>query len=346
MRKYSLFSKKRTVMQIYIYREDFFYNKILSTSKSLVEEIQKDKDKYYTKRKIPKKNGFRTINCLEKNSALSKIQQSIRINFLNTVSIPNYVFGFVSGQSYSDYLKPHVRRKYFLRLDIKNFFENITIDTLESVFSYYFRLNDNTNNEELLLFIDLVTLDGKLPQGAITSPAVSNIVFRQLDIRINKYCKKFNIIYSRYADDLLFSSDNNFLHNDFFIKKIKYILSARGFEINKHKIRYDQDSISLNGFVIEDNIRISRSKLKGLSNVLFIIDKHKNDFDMTKVLFDINNSGLSREMENEYTLQNYLAGYRAFLLQFLDSENPEDHNYKKISKYITRIQNSIELLRG
>ena len=141
-------------MQIYIYREDFFYNKILATSKSLVEEILKDKSKYYTKRRIPKKNGFRTINCLEKNSALSKIQQSIRINFLNTISIPNYVYGFVSGQSYSDYLKPYVRRKYYLRLDIKNFFENITKDTLESVFSYYFRLNDNRNKEELLLFID------------------------------------------------------------------------------------------------------------------------------------------------------------------------------------------------
>ncbi|WP_042141890.1 reverse transcriptase family protein [Paucisalibacillus sp. EB02] len=333
-------------MQIYIYREDFFYNKILATSKSLVEEILKDKSKYYTKRRIPKKNGFRTINCLEKNSALSKIQQSIRINFLNTISIPNYVYGFVSGQSYSDYLKPHVRRKYYLRLDIKNFFENITNDTLESVFSYYFRLNDNRKKEELLLFIDLITLDGKLPQGAITSPTISNIVFRQLDIRINKYCKKFNINYSRYADDLLFSSDNNFLHNHFFIKKIKYIISTRGFEINKHKIRYDQDSISLNGFVIEDSIRLSRSKLKGLSNTLFIIDKHRSNFDITKVLSDINNSGLNREIENKYSLLNYLAGYRAFLLQFLDRENPEDYYNKKISKYVNRIQNSIELLRG
>ncbi|AIF42417.1 reverse transcriptase family protein [Virgibacillus sp. SK37] len=333
-------------MQIYIYREDFFYNKILATSKSLVEEILKDKSKYYTKRKIPKKNGFRTINCLEKNSALSKIQQSIRINFLNTISIPNYVYGFVSGQSYSDYLKPHVRRKYYLRLDIKNFFENITNDTLESVFSYYFRLNDNKNNEELLLLIDLITLDGKLPQGAITSPTISNIVFRQLDIRINKYCKKFNINYSRYADDLLFSTDNKFLHNDFFIKKIKYILSTRGFELNKHKIRYDQDSISLNGFVIEDNIRISRSKLKGLSSTLFIIDKHRSNFDITKLLSDINNSGLNREIKNKYSLLNYLAGYRAFLLQFLDRENPEEYYNKKVSNYVIRIQNSIELLRG
>ncbi|WP_096187066.1 reverse transcriptase family protein [Evansella halocellulosilytica] len=332
-------------MQIYIYKEDFFYNKILSTSKTQVEEILNDKNRYYTKRKIPKKNGFRTINCLEKNSALSKIQQSIRLNFLNKVSIPNYVYGFVSGQSYSDYLKPHVRQKYFLRLDIKNFFENITSQTIESVFSYYFRLNTNTNNdEELQFFIDLVTLNGKLPQGAITSPTISNIVFRQLDIRINKYCKKFNINYSRYADDLLFSSDNDFLHKEFFIKKIKYILSSRGFEINKHKIRYEQDSISLNGFVIEENIRLSRSKLKGLSKVLFIIDKHKNNLDTTKVISEINDGGFNKEIKNKYSLLNYLAGYRAFLLQFLDRENLEDYNNKKINRYVIRIQNAIELL--
>lgn len=333
-------------MQTYIYKEKFFYNKILSTQKSLVEEILKDKDKFYTKVKIPKKNGLRTINCLEKNSLLSKVQQSIRVNFLNTISIPNYVYGFVTGQSYKEYLRPHIKSEFFLRLDIKNFFESITNDTLESVFSYYFRMTANTSGSELSKFVDLITLDGKLPQGAITSPVVSNVVFRELDIRISRYCKKFNITYTRYADDLLFSTDNKYLHNAFFIKKIKFILSTKGFKINNSKIKYDKKSISLNGFVVENNIRLSRSKLKGLSNVLFIMDKHKNNLNINKLLLELNDNQLNREIYSVNSLQNYLAGYRAFLLQFLDEENSLDFNNKKISRYLTRIQDSITLLRS
>lgn len=95
-----------------------------------------------------------------------------------------------------------------MRLDIKNFFENINNQLIEKVFDYYFRIDDDTtNNEALIDFREMVTLEGKVPQGAITSPTLSNIVFRQLDLRIYKYCKKFNITYTRYADDLLFSSD-------------------------------------------------------------------------------------------------------------------------------------------
>lgn len=146
-----------------------------------------------------------------------------------------------------------------MRLDIKNFFENINNQLIEKVFDYYFRIDDDTtNNEALIDFREMVTLEGKVPQGAITSPTLSNIVFRQLDLRIYKYCKKFNITYTRYADDLLFSSDSNYLHKDFFIKKLKYIISSMDFKLNERKIRYDKDYISLNGFVIEDSIRVSR----------------------------------------------------------------------------------------
>lgn len=345
LRKYSLYDM-RIVMQTFIYNEDFFYRKILSSEKESIKEIIKEKDNFYSIKKIPKKNGVRTIACLEKNSDLAKIQQSIRINFLNTISIPNFVYGFVSGHSYIDFLKPHVNKKYYLRLDIKNFFESINYKTLEEVFNYYFRINDETNKEKLLDFIELVTLNGKVPQGAITSPTLSNIVFRQLDLRIYKYCKKFKITYTRYADDLLFSSENNYLHKEYFIKKIKYIISEMGFKLNNKKVRYDKDFISLNGFVIEDSVRISRKKLKELTRVLFILERYKNEPDVNEIILKVNSNGLNRKFSNTYSLINFLAGYRAFLLQFLDREFLEKEGNRKINRYLERIQDSIVSIRA
>ncbi|WP_260357202.1 reverse transcriptase family protein [Peribacillus frigoritolerans] len=201
------------------------------------------------------------------------VQQSIRRNFLNKISIPDYVYGFVPKHSYNDFLLPHTNKKFYVRLDIQNFFPSIDSKALIEVFTYYFHLKDDTNLELLNQFIDLVILEYKVPQVAVTSPVLSNVVFRRLDIRIYEYCKKFSITYTRYADDLLFSSDNPYVHEDFFIRKIKYIISMMGFKLNIHKIRYDKEFISLIGYVVEDNIRLSRKKLKNLSSILFILER-------------------------------------------------------------------------
>jgi len=66
-------------MQIYIYKEDFFYNKILATSKSLVEEILKDKSKYYTKRRIPKKMVFVLSTALKKIRLYQKFSKAFEL---------------------------------------------------------------------------------------------------------------------------------------------------------------------------------------------------------------------------------------------------------------------------
>jgi RNA-directed DNA polymerase len=97
-------------MQVIIFNERFFYKKILSSTQKEIKEIIETKDNFYTIKKIPKKNGVRTIACLEKNSPLAKVQKSIQVNFLKTISLPDYVYGFVPGYSYIDFLKPHIKK--------------------------------------------------------------------------------------------------------------------------------------------------------------------------------------------------------------------------------------------
>ena len=94
------------------------------------------------------------------------------------------------------------------------------------------------NRDELIKMIfEILTYNDILIQGAITSPIISNIVFRELDIRIQKYCRKYDIIYTRYADDLLFSGYNSILLKKTFYKGIEKIVGSRGFQINYLKTK-------------------------------------------------------------------------------------------------------------
>ncbi|WP_342571479.1 reverse transcriptase family protein [Paenibacillus sp. FSL R5-0749] len=336
---------------IHIFKESFFFGHILKTREHLIESCISNKSDFYYKKVIAKKrSGFRTLHCLREGSDLHKLQTELTQNFLNKIPLPNYVCGFVSGKSYRDYLSPHIRqadekKRYYLRLDIKDFFSSLYKENILSMLKSYFRL-DPSRNEQLLEYIaELSTLDGVLPQGAISSPALSNVLFRKMDIRINKYCKQKGYTYTRYGDDLLFSSLTEDLHSQSTIFLISSILESGGFILNKKKIRKGINEISLNGFVVGSNLRVSRSKRVDIGNILYLYATH-NPTD-TKQLIDILNSDSfkyrSKDTDDdlyfssENALIHYLSGYRAMLIGWLP-ENRNHMHYIEASRTITQLE--------
>ncbi|HDR7782640.1 TPA: RNA-directed DNA polymerase [Bacillus wiedmannii] len=331
----------------YIYNEDFFYKKILSSEKRSVRNTLLIKESMYTERQINKKDGIRILSCIAKDSSIYNLQNNLRMNFLNNIPIPNNVKGFLPGHSYKDFVIPHLKQKYYLRLDIKNFFDSVTSETIKEVFSEYFKLDSYSANNELLeVFTEIVTLRNSLPQGGVTSPTISNIAFRRIDIRISKYCKRFNINYTRYADDLLFSSNQDSIHKSFFIKKISYILNDLRLKINSSKIKKTKDYISLNGFVVRDDISLSRKRKSDLSKVLFLVEKNKKISSIENILSILNHERYlykSYDFDNKWALINYLSGYRALIIDWLPLKK-QAINYKKNQQLIKRIENTIDFL--
>ena len=204
------------------------------------------------------------------------------------------------------------------------------------MFEYYITINNERENNEILNIInDTITLNNILPQGAVTSPVVSNIIFRQLDIRIQKYCRKLNFHYSRYADDMLFSSFDKRLFDKFFIKAIINILNSKNFSLNNDKTVRDKNEISLNGFVVGKNIRLSRKRKKDISKILFLFKKNGKPNNIDRFIDQLNSDEdgfLYRKKrkdydDNEYYFKNksilidYLAGYRSFLIDWIPEES-------------------------
>ncbi len=223
-------------------------SKLLGIKPRILASIINDSNSYYYNFEIPKRNGsVREISA--PYPVLLNAQRWIYENILLRQPLHSNCKGFVKASSIVDNARPHLNKKYLLKMDIQDFFPSIKINRVMSVF----RTLGYTKKISYYLAA-ICCLDGVLPQGAATSPYLSNIIAKRLDYRLNGLAKKFNLIYTRYADDLTFSGDILPLG---ILKYTESIVSDEGFKINKSKSKI----IGPKGQKIVTGISISSGKL-------------------------------------------------------------------------------------
>lgn len=320
---------------------------------TVVDNIKKED---YIEFDIPKKNGQRTISYLDKKSGLAYLQNRLLCKFLNKQLLPINVKGFRKGENYKSFLSEHIGAKYFLRIDIRSFFPSINSKSISEEITKLIICNDNEEKQEIVhLICDIVTLNDKLPQGACTSPVVSNIVMVRIDQRITKYCQIFDICYTRYADDLLFSSKTfDFSENKYFLRKLKFILNSKNLKVNYSKLKVSQDEMILNGYVISDReIRLSRKRLYDIRKVIkFSNDNHnllkqnrKEEFILKTNNLDLKYRDLKKyPFKTLFQFVQYMCGYRSYLISFIDENNSMSSFQKQIKKLIKKLEKQIKKL--
>ncbi|WP_312471230.1 reverse transcriptase family protein [Neobacillus sp.] len=334
-----------------IYSRDYFHGKILGMSPIDEVPLKEDVQDYYETFNILVNNKERTINAVNKRSLLYKLQKKFLNNYLEHIPLPDCVCGFVKEKNYLDFLIPHCKKKYYLRIDIKDFFNSLKENLVRDCLSEYI---DTPNENEKILdeFISITTLHGSLPQGAITSPQLSNILMRRIDIRFRKYCDKFKVQYTRYADDMLFSSDNPEITKSFFIGKLKDILKDINLRINSKKVIKGKDKIILNGYIVSDKVSLTRKKLKTLNTLLYAFEnngskrKYPKSFIEFKNRLESVNPNLVDTSKGTARFRvriiNYLAGYRAYLLSL--NESSINEYTCDFSRKIERTEKALEIL--
>lgn len=334
----------------YITSKKIFEIKILrDEGRKLIDTVEAAKETMYYKFDSYTDGKRRCIYAVNRNSSLEFLQTNLLNQFLSYIALPDEVNGFIKGSSYRTYLLPHIRQHYqetfYVRLDIKKFFESITPEQVENSLSEYIKVENKDEKKKILTDINTICfLNNQLPTGAITSPALSNIIFRRADLRIRKYCRKLNITYTRYADDMLFSHNKNPKTTRDLIKLVKIVLRDYNLNLNHKKTMTTKNLISLNGFVVSHELSISRKKLAQLKKVLFILESIK-EWNNSTVINILNNefySNLKLYFKNTEKLHNYLAGYRSFLLSWMPNSNSK---WKKhCIKTIQRIENILHKL--
>ncbi len=173
-----------------------------------------------------KKRTFRNPSTF-----LKIVQKRIKKNVLDQIKFPDCVHGGVKGRSNITNAKKHQGRKYIFETDLQEFYPNIS---MRRVYDAFLRLGYSTHISHWLT--TLTTRKNELPQGSPTSTAIANLVFMQTDFTLLNICKQHDITYTRYVDDLTFSSQADFG------KVIQEILEAvieGGFKLSRRKTKYE-----------------------------------------------------------------------------------------------------------
>ena len=230
----------------------------------LLALLLKKTDNFYRENKIPKRSGgLRELYI--PIEPLKIIQKKIK-NELLDCNIPlSSTHAYCFSKSIITNASSHIGNSFMFKLDIKDFFPNINSERVYTVFDS-FRLKNGSfekNNSKLELspkicryLTRLCMFRGGLPQGAPTSPTLANLAARSMDLKLNEYTKNLNINYTRYSDDMVFSSKSPMQESA--KDKIMDLVEASGFNINTKKIAY----ISNNRIKIVTGILVTNNGLR------------------------------------------------------------------------------------
>lgn len=154
---------------------------------------------YYTRFTIPKKHGgAREIDA--PSDALKSLQRRVLHRLLNPLPTASEATGFVRGRSVIHNAQPHVGQDVVINIDLEDFFPSIPAAKVHQALVACGWSKDSAG-----ILTNICTHEGRLPQGAPTSPALSNLVARLLNARLAGLVRRFDGHYTRYADDMTFS---------------------------------------------------------------------------------------------------------------------------------------------
>lgn len=154
---------------------------------------------YYNRFTIPKTHGgVREIDA--PSDTLKALQRRVLHRLLNSLSNTSQATGFVPGRSVVDNARPHVGQDVVINIDLADFFHSISADQVTKSL-----MAIGWNGKSASIVANICTHEGRLPQGAPTSPALSNLVTRRLDARLAGLVRCYDGHYTRYADDMTFS---------------------------------------------------------------------------------------------------------------------------------------------
>lgn len=254
----------------------------------------------YTHYQIKKKDGkFRDIHA--PSEALKTICKKLNYYLSNVYDeyAPKSAHGFVRGRGIVSNARGHLKTEYVLNLDLENFFGVINPGRILGLFKRHpFRFGNNLSS----VLTGIVTRQNSLPQGSPTSPVLANMVCLKLDKELIRLSIKYGWRYSRYADDITFSSDE--LSEELAVvrgervfvgKKIENIIKNNGFSINEKKTRLaiPNESKWVTGIKVNEKLNLSRKYIKRVRSMLNAWEVYGEDLAEKKFNSDYN-SGKSK----------------------------------------------------
>jgi retron-type reverse transcriptase len=271
-------------------------------------------DRHYRNTFIPKHDGSKRKLSVP-DLILKRVQRAISDNILADYPISRYAMAYTQGSNVQKNAVLHVGKQKILKLDIDGFFDHITYSRVKDcVFC-----KENYSEPIRILLTMLCYYKESLPQGAPTSPSITNIIMYDFDEKIGKYCEENNISYTRYCDDMTFSGDFDEKAVIFVVKdelrKLGLFLKNRKTAVIPNTKRQ-----TVTGIVVNEKIGLTKEYKNKIRQEIYYIKKYGIEDHLSKI----------GEPNKQHYL-NSLKGRVAFVLQTVP-DDVEFLGYKEFLK--------------
>lgn len=300
----------------------------------------------YAKFSIKKKSGkLRTIHAPDVE--LKQLQQCLNELFQTYYQPNDNACGFIPKRSIIYGASRHTNKQFVYNIDLKDFFDQIDINRVQVSLRKLFKWNSPeyplpycfaklccckkrvsvTNNRGCKVKI----YRNVLPQGAPTSPTLTNIVCQKMDAQLAELANKFDAVYTRYADDITFSCNTNiFGVNSEFSKDLRRIVERDNhFIINKKKTRLQNQSYQqeVTGIVVNQKVNIRKRYVKQLRMWLYLWEHYGQDKAQRYFIADyLKDKGHIKSQHAK--IENVIGGKLDYLKMVVGAESDM---YKKLS---------------
>ena len=230
-------------------------------------------DRRTTRYRMRKKHGGTRAIVAPHSSLLFMLQAFNAL--LQDFYVPTpWCYGFVRDKSVAQNAQQHVGKRYILNIDLKDFFPSITRQMVEDVLLAE-PIKCSTEAARLLSGLCTATepQGDVLPQGFPTSPTLSNMVCRKMDEELAVAAQSIGATYTRYADDMTFSSDNDVLRTTgSFYMQVSTIVEKYGFRLNERKTRLQRRGRrqQVTGVVVSDKVNVTREYARQIRTLLYM----------------------------------------------------------------------------
>jgi len=286
---------------------------------------------HYRSFTIDKRNGTkRKLVTVEKN--LKEIQSNLLMYFDDKHKVSRYAHGFVAKDLKNNTLNinkdksvlrhrgvitnalSHTNKKVVISLDLKDFFPSITFPRVMGLLK---SKDFNYSNKQAAILATLVclpkTIDIKrgLPQGAPTSPLISNLICKKLDYQLGKIASKYDLVYTRYADDLTFSTNNlKRISANEIISRATDCVNRNGFVINtpKTKVMYSDQRQMVTGVIVNEGLNLPKKEVDAIRATLHNLEnRYKSVDEAVRGFYKLKNAN---PYDSFVPLGYYKGGYK------------------------------------
>ena len=251
----------------------------------------------YHQFKVKKKSGGFRLITTPRNRSFMMMLSAVNELLKSLYTPSDYAMGFTEGRSVVSNANIHKGQNYVFNIDLKDFFPSIVQprvwkrlqlapfffpEKIASLIAGMCSMRDvrfYEDGHQETIYV--------LPQGAPTSPIITNMICDKLDRRLAGLAKRFGLHYSRYADDITFSSMHYVYQNEGkFRKELTRIITDQCFTINNDKTRLQKKGArqEVTGIIVSDKLNVTQNYVRDIRNILYIWDRYGYSCAIAKFL--------------------------------------------------------------